>query len=166
MSRTRSKHKSSEKILLGFTLLCIGILVMAYTMEHVFGVRPCQMCLYERNVFMAVGAFSFFSFFLIPARFHSLALIILGFVFMGGFLLAGYHVAVQQHWVALPAFCASNDFGDLTSVESLREQMLKTPLVRCDQVTWSLFGLSLAAYNAILSFILAITCWVWVGRKK
>ena len=114
---------------------------------------------------MGVAAFSFLSFFLIPPRFHSIALIILGFIFMGGALFAGYHVAIQQHWVALPAFCASNDFSALDSVDSLREQLLKTPLVRCDQVTWSLFGLSLAAYNALLSFILGMTCWVWVRRK-
>lgn len=166
MYKVRFKNKSSEKILLGFSLICVGILATAYILEHFFDVLPCQMCLYERNIFMAVGAFSFLSFFLIPARFHSVSLIILGFVFMGGTLFAGYHVAIQQHWVALPAFCASNDFGALDSVDALREQMLKTPLVRCDQVTWSLFGLSLAAYNALLSFVLAITCWVWVKRKK
>lgn len=160
------KNKSSEKILLGFTLICVGVLVAAYIMEHFFGVLPCQMCLYERNVFMAAGAFSFLSFFLLPVRFHPLALIILGFIFMGGALLAGYHVAIQQHWVSLPTFCASNDFSALDSVEALREQMLKTPFVRCDKVTWSLFGLSLAAYNALLSFVLALTCWIWVTRKK
>lgn len=161
----RYKNKSSEKILLGFSFICIGVLITAYCLEHFFDVLPCQMCLYERNIFMAVAAFSFFSFFLIPARFHSIALIILGFIFMGGALFAGYHVAIQQQWVALPAFCASNDFSDLNSVDSLREQLLKTPLVRCDQVTWTFFGLSLAAYNALLSFVLAITCWVWVRRK-
>jgi len=166
MYKTRFNNKSSEKILLGFTFICVSVLITAYCMEHYFGILPCQMCLYERNVFMAVGAFSFLSFFLIPARLHSIALIILGFVFMGGAILAGYHVAVQQHWVALPSFCASNDFSALDSVESLREQMLQTPLVRCDQVTWSLFGLSLAAYNVILSFFLSITCWVWVAKKK
>ena len=166
MYRISSKNKSSEKVLLGFALICLGILMAAYIMEHVFGIMPCQMCLYERNVFMAVGLFSFLGFFIIPARYHSIALIIVGFAFMGGSLLAAYHVAIQQHWVALPAFCASNDFGSFDSVESLRDQMLKTPLVRCDQVNWSLFGLSLAAYNAILSFILAITCWVRVAKKR
>src|SRR5436190_12855038 len=138
MNKTRFRSKHSEKILLGFTFICVGILITAYSIEHFFGIQPCQMCLYERNIFMAVGIFSFLSFFLIPARYHSLALVILGFVFMGGALFAGYHVAIQQHWVSLPAFCASNDFSALDSVESLREHMLQTPLVRCDQVTWSL----------------------------
>jgi disulfide bond formation protein DsbB len=160
------KNKSSEKILLVFTLICVGVLIAAYIMEHYFGVLPCQMCLYERNVFMVAGAFSFLSFFLAPARYHKTILVILGLIFLGGALLAAYHVAIQQHWVALPSFCASNDFSAFDSVESLKEQMLQTPFVRCDKVTWKLFGLSLAAYNMLLSLVLAVACWIWASKRK
>lgn len=160
------KNKASKKRLLGFTLICIGVLIAAYIMEHFFGVLPCQMCLYERYVFMGAGLFSFLSVFFVPPRFHSFALIILGFVFMGGSLLAGYHVAIQQHWVALPSFCAANDFSAFDSVEALRDQMLQTPFVRCDKVTWNLFGLSLAAYNMIFSFVLALACWLGTKRNQ
>jgi len=31
------------------------------------------------------------------------------------------------------------------------EDLLKVPLVRCDQIQWSLFGISMAGWNAILS---------------
>ena len=31
----------------------------------------------------------------------------------------------------------------------------EVPVVQCNVVTWSLFGLSLAAYNAIFSFLIA-----------
>jgi disulfide bond formation protein DsbB len=130
-------------------------------MEHFFGVLPCQMCLYERDVFIGAGGLSLLSFILFSSRFQRYTLIGLGFVFIGGALLAAYHVAIQHHWVALPSFCASHDFGSPDSVEALREQILKTPLVRCDQVTWSLFGLSMAAYNALIFLFLALTCWKW-----
>lgn len=160
------KNISSQKMLLAITLICVGVLGMAYVMEHFFGVRPCQMCLYERNVFMVAGGAALLSFFLLPARLQYYALITLGLIFLGGTILAGYHVAIQHHLVNLPNFCAVNDFDAFDSVEALREQMLKTPLVRCDQVTWSLFGLSLAAYNALLSLILAIGCWTWVKAQK
>ena len=91
MNKMRFKNKSSEKILLGFTFICVAILLTAYSLEHFFGVQPCQMCLYERNIFIAVGVASFLSFFLIPARYHSLTLVLLGFVFMGGALLVSVH---------------------------------------------------------------------------
>ncbi len=32
---------------------------------------------------------------------------------------------------------------------------MSAPLVRCDEVAWELFGLSMATYNALISFGLA-----------
>ena len=39
------------------------------------------------------------------------------------------------------------------------------PQVSCNAVTWSLFGLSLAGYNAILSFLIAGTGAFLLSRK-
>lgn len=156
---------SSRFILSLLVLICVALLVIAYIMEHNFGVVACKMCHYERYVFLGAGVLSFISLFF-PGRFRYFSVLILSLVFLGGALLAGYHVAIQHHWVSLPAFCATNDFSNFDSVESLREQLLQTPFVRCDQVTWSLFGLSLAAYNTLLSLILAFFCWVWVRKCK
>jgi disulfide bond formation protein DsbB len=41
----------------------------------------------------------------------------------------------------------------------LLAQILATPLIRCDQAQWSLFGISLAGFNALFSFAGAITIW-------
>ena len=157
---------SSRMMLLVLTLICLGVYLTGYVMEHYVGVLACKMCHYERDVFIGAGALSLLSLIFLPHRFQHYAVLVLGFIFLGGALLAGYHVAIQQHWVALPAFCAANDFSAFESIEALREQLLNTPFVRCDQITWSLFGLSLAAYNAILSLILALLCWGWVWKHK
>jgi disulfide bond formation protein DsbB len=160
-------QKLSSPKMLGFiTLVCAGVLGTAYIMEHYYAVHPCQMCLYERQVFMVAGGVALFSLILLPRSFQAYALMALGLIFTGGAFLAAYHVAIQQHWVSLPAFCASNDFSSITSVEDLKNQLLKTPFVRCDQVTWSLFGLSLAFYNCLLSLVLALLCWKWVHCRK
>lgn len=156
---------SARTVLGTLTLICVGALGAAYVMEHYFAVHPCQMCLYERNVFMGAGGVSLFSL-LLPQRFQFYAVLLLGGVFLGGALLAGYHVAIQQHWAPLPSFCAANDLSAFDSIESLREQLLKTPFVRCDKVTWRLLGLSLAAYNALLSLFLALFCWGWVRKHR
>jgi len=162
----RLKEISSKKMLAILFLICAVVVATAYIMEHYFGVLGCPLCHYERDIFIAGGLISLLSFILLPQRFQHYAILLLGFVFLGGALLAGYHVAVQQNWVSLPSFCASNDFSAFESVEALREQLLKTPFVRCDQVTWSLFGLSLAAYNALISLCLALLCWGWGCKRK
>ena len=41
------------------------------------------------------------------------------------------------------------------SVGDLTKALAKRPPPRCDQIPWSLFGLSMAAWNAILSMALA-----------
>lgn len=156
----------SSKSLAGILLIiCLGTYGMGYIMEHTFGVQACTLCHYERNVFLAGAAIAFIGF-LAPKPSRYWMIVILGFVFFIGFGLASYHVAIQQHWVSLPTFCAANDFSAFDSVESLKEQLLQTPFVRCDQVTWSLFGFSLATYNAIFSLILSGVCWGWVWKQK
>lgn len=146
-------------------LICAGLLIAAYIMENFFGVNPCQMCLYERDVFLIAGGLSLLSLFIVPQRFKPYAVLLMGLIFLFGTGLAAYHVAIQQHWVELPSFCATNDFSAFESIESLKEQLMKTPFVRCDQVTWSLFGLSLAAYNALISLILALFCGIWFWKR-
>lgn len=159
-------HCLTPRNMLGvLALICAGVLIAAYIMENYFDIHPCQMCLYERDVFLTAGGLSLLSFFIVPMRFKPYAILFIGFIFLFGAGLASYHVAIQQQWVELPSFCAANDFSAFESIESLKEQLLKTPFVRCDQVTWSLFGLSLAAYNALISLILALFCGVWFWKK-
>jgi disulfide bond formation protein DsbB len=64
--------------------------------------------------------------------------------------LAGYHVGVEQHWWESPACAAGGDIGAL-SAQELLAQIRGAPIVRCDEVAWSLFGLSMAAWNALAS---------------
>lgn len=165
MCKTLLKKISPRNMLFRVALICALALLFAYILQVFFGVLPCQMCRYERNILMVIMGVSIISLFL-PIRYQRYAIIGLGFLFMGGALISAYHVAIQHHWVSLPAFCTSNDFSSFQSVEALREQMLKTPFVRCDQVTWSLFGLSLAGYNALFSLLFALVCWGWARVHK
>ncbi|HUX78674.1 MAG TPA: disulfide bond formation protein B [Alphaproteobacteria bacterium] len=160
------KKISSQKMLAILLLICAAVVATAYIMEHYFGILGCPLCHYERDIFMGAGAISLLCLVLLPQRFQYYAIVILGFVFMGGAFLAAYHVAVQQHWLSLPSFCASNDFSGLDSIEALKEKLLSTPFVRCDQITWSLFGLSLAVYNTLISLFLALLCWAWGYKRK
>ena len=64
--------------------------------------------------------------------------------------LAGYHVGVEQKWWEGPASCSAAVAAG-TSFEDLKAQLLAAPIVRCDEVPWSLFGISMAGYNVLLS---------------
>lgn len=152
---------SPKRLLAYITGICLFVYLSAYIMEHQFGVLSCKLCVYERLVFVAAGILAFIAFLLFPPKSQSLFIFLIGLIFLGGGILALYHVGIQNHLISLPEFCNTQDFGKLNSVQALKEALLQTPFVRCDQVTFSFLGVSLAGYNAILSFFLAGFCWGW-----
>ena len=65
----------------------------------------------------------------------------------------------RRFWIASTA---SNLGG---SSEDLLERIMAAPLVRCDEVQWSLFGISMAGWNAILSIASALVI-LWLSLKS
>ncbi len=50
------------------------------------------------------------------------------------------------------------------TIEELRRQLLAQPVVRCDEPAWTMFGVSMAGYNAVASAALVAGCVVAVAR--
>lgn len=76
--------------------------------------------------------------------------------------IALYHAGVEQAWWEGPTTCTSGPIGGL-STEDLMEQILNAPVVRCDEIAWSLAGISMAGWNGILSAILAV---IWIVSAR
>ena len=49
-------------------------------------------------------------------------------------------------------------------IEQLRDAMLATDFVPCDEIRWSLFGLSLAGYNVLLTLALGLAT-LWAANR-
>lgn len=64
--------------------------------------------------------------------------------------LGVFHSGVERGWWEGPTSCTSGDISGL-SPEQLMEQIMSAPLVRCDEIVWSLFGLTMANWNALFS---------------
>ena len=75
-----------------------------------------------------------------------------GLAFLVGAGIAGYQVGVELSW--FESSCATPITG--TTVEKLRASLLAAPVVRCDEVAWSLWGISMAGWNALLSLALGL----------
>jgi disulfide bond formation protein DsbB len=43
---------------------------------------------------------------------------------------------------------------------------MNAPIVRCDQVQWSLAGISLAGWNFLISTVSAIAIFVLLGKRS
>jgi disulfide bond formation protein DsbB len=131
-----------------------AVIAGAWGFQIIGGLAPCELCLYERWPYYAVIAAALVAFIAgrrgLTRAFLALAML----VFLAGAGLALYHVGVEQHWIAGPSACTGA--GPAGSIEELRRRLLAQQVVQCDEVQWSLFGLSLAAWNAVISLALAI----------
>ena len=76
-----------------------------------------------------------------------------GLAALAGAGLAGFHVGVEQQWWAGLAACGGG--APAETAAELRERLLNTLPARCDEAAWTFFGLSMAAWNGLLSLGLA-----------
>ncbi|ANP47861.1 disulfide bond formation protein B [Candidatus Viadribacter manganicus] len=129
--------------------------------------QPCQLCLKQREWHWGVLAVSALVF--VVTRFKpawlNWGIVLIGLVLLGSAGMGGYHVAVEQHLVV--AQCdvgATVNAADL-SLDNLAED-LRPP--RCDEIVWSLFGISMAGYNALISLALALASFyvALTGRRS
>ncbi len=140
-----------------------AILGGAYAFQYLGGIEPCILCLYQRVPYWVAISLGLAAPML--ARRRRLPGLVMGAIavaFLVGAGLALYHVGVEQHLIAGPQACSAGP-DEATTIEALRAQLLARPVVRCDEVPWSLFGVSLAGYNAILSLALAAAA-LWATR--
>ena len=138
-------------------------LANAYTAEYVFGLEPCILCLYQRIPYAIAGVVGAAALFMPSLRAPVVA--VAGVVFLSGAVLAFYHVGVEQHWWVSAAACAGGGGDGPATVDDLRQLLMQAkPVKACDQVDWTLFGLSMATYNVALSLALA-TASLWAADQ-
>jgi disulfide bond formation protein DsbB len=136
-------------------IICAGALGAALTGQYVFGLEPCILCLYSRVPYVAAG--------LVAAAMLGLptspglrrlgaGLVLAAFLTNVG--ISSYHVGVEQHWWT-SAVCEATPMEAVDVMDLQRALTMPQARPSCDQVAWTLFGVSLAGYNVILSILLA-----------
>ena len=137
--------------------LPLGLLGGALGSQYLGGLHPCEMCYWQRwphaaAILLAALAFTN------PAtssRSRALTLLAAAAIAVSG-AIGVYHAGVEAR--VFQGFTACTTTGGLSL-----EDIMKVPLIRCDQVQWSLFGISMAGWNAILSLggatLIAMLTW-------
>lgn len=130
-----------------------AILGTAYFFEYVLGILPCALCQYQRLAWWVAIGVAGASFYLgrLPA-WQMAGTALAALVVLSGGAIAGYHVGVEQGWWEGPSSCSSSAFGT-NDLDALRSAIMAAPVIRCDEVAWSLFGISMAGYNMLLTLI-------------
>lgn len=138
-----------------------ALLLGALGSQHIGGLNPCEMCLWQRWPHLAAIVFAGLSL-VSPRLARPLTLLAALTIAVSG-AIGLFHAGVEQGWWEGLTTCSTVATG--ATPEELLKSILATPLIRCDQVQWTFVGLSLAAWNAIISLFSAGAI-LWLTTKR
>jgi disulfide bond formation protein DsbB len=143
-----------NKIIFNLILLfSISALISAFFIQYVLKHQPCNLCLIERiPYFLSILVILICLF---TKKFEKISLIILSLIFFSATLISFYHFAIEQGFIEESLVCELNNKNDNLSKEALLNQLKEMP-VSCKDVTFKIFGLSLATLNIFITLILGV----------
>lgn len=143
----------------------LGALAVALIAEHIFGLAPCPLCLYQRIPYAFAALVAVMAVASAPdAQARRRLVGVCAGLFLVGSGIAGYHVGVEQGWWAGTPACIAAPLS--FSVEELRRALSAPVVIPCDVPAWTLFGVSMAGYNMAASLVLAALCALAIRRPE
>jgi disulfide bond formation protein DsbB len=143
------------------TLGSIALLGGAFAFQYIGGLAPCQLCLWQRWPHAAailIGLIALLTGWRGLAWAGALAMLATAGIGV-------FHVGVEQLWWEGLATCTAGSIEGISTADLLDPTKDVAAVVRCDEIAWSLFGISMAGWNAILSLGLAAV-WFLAAREK
>ena len=146
-------NKNTNITLLTILLLLALSVFSAYIVEYGLGHKPCKLCLYQRYPYY-ISIFLILNIIIIK-KYIKLSLLILSLVSLIGSFVAFYHFGIEQGFFKESLVCTTENLSENLTKEELLKQ-LNQNTVSCKDVSFRIFGFSLAAINTIFSLILSV----------
>ena len=144
------KNKITLNLILVFSIF---VLVAAYFVQYILGHKPCNLCLIERIPY--IFSIIIITLGLILKKFEKAIIISLIIIFIAATILSFYHFGIEQGFFEESLVCKLDGNATNLSKEDLLKQ-LQQQSVSCKEVSFRIFGLSLATINTIISLILSV----------
>jgi disulfide bond formation protein DsbB len=135
----------AETVARGVGLGGLALILGALGFQYIGHIVPCEMCHWQRWPHIAAAIIGIIGVRFARDKARALAWTVTLLVLVSG-LIGLYQSGMQWGFLPGPSACSGHRFVMGSNV---------IPEIQCDVVTWSLFGLSLATYNAIFSFLIA-----------
>ena len=145
-------NSSNKFILNGVLVFSVLSLSIAYFIQYVLGHKPCNLCIIERLPYLAAVILISLVFILNKYEKILLSIVLLFFIF--GAVVSFYHFGIEQGFFSESLVCDLGNSQPLNK-EDLLNQLKKTEIVSCKDVTFRFLGLSLATINTVISLILS-----------
>ena len=144
------KNRITLNLILTFSVFALGA---AYFIQHILGHKPCNLCLIERLPY--IFAIIIISLGLILKKFEKAIIILLVLIFITATIISFYHFGIEQGFFKESLVCnLDSSITNLSKEDLIKELQQQT--VSCKDVSFRIFGLSLATINTIISLILSV----------
>ncbi len=125
-------------------LVPAGLLGGVYIAQYGFGLAPCEMCWWQRYPHFAALGFGALGYGMKPAQVWTA---LAGLAILTSGLIGGFHAGVEYHWWEGITGCSTLPTGiDVMNTAA-------APIIRCDVAAWTLWGISLAGFNFLISIL-------------
>ncbi len=135
--------------------IALIMLASALAFQHFGDLAPCALCIDQRKAWGIAIVFAFLALLTEGKGRIAVSLLMLaiaGTAALVGAGIAAYHVGVEQQWWSGTAECGAGFKGfGAGNIAAIREQLLSRPVVRCDEIVWSLLGISMAGWNGLIA---------------
>jgi disulfide bond formation protein DsbB len=152
----RNVNMRDERIAMATGAVALALLLGALGFQYLDHLAPCEMCHWQRWPHIGAAAIGLVCAQLFKKQARMLAFAALALVAVSG-LIGAYQQGMQWHLLPGPAACTGHRYVMGSHV---------IPVVQCDIVTWRLFGLSLAGYNALVSLTAAALAATLLVRNR
>jgi len=127
------------------------------------GLYPCEMCIWQRwphvaAIVLALAAFA------TRGALARVLVVSAGFAILVSAGVGLFHAGVEYGWWQGITGCSIMGGASNRSDADILADIMAAPVIRCDVAPWSLFGISLAGYNAILSGLSGAAVLLMVGK--
>ena len=139
-------------IFIGILIFSISALLFAYFVEHALKHTPCNLCLIERIPYVITIVLTLLVLFF--NKYEKIILISIGILFVFGASISFYHFGIEQGFFSESLVCDLGENNKAVSAQDLLKE-LENKNISCKNVTFRIFGLSLATFNTIISFIIS-----------
>ena len=139
----------------------LGLLLGALAFQHLGGLAPCVLCIWQRWPHVAALIFAGLALWRGGRVWPMLA--VLAALTSAG--IGVFHFGVEQMWWDGLAQCSVNTLAGVSASDLLNTDIAVGAPAACDKVAWSMFGLSMPGWNVLASTGIA-GLWALVARKS
>jgi len=153
--------RSSAQEAYWLALAVPGALIAAvYVAQYGFGLAPCEMCWWQRYPHFVAILSALAALATRGTRTGEALVRLAALAIAASGLIGAFHAGVEYGWWEGPTACSSTKLGD-----DPLAAIMSAPLIRCDTPAWTLFGVSLAGFNFLISVGSAALILVLLGRR-